>query len=1208
MIQQVANQFSEGINLDTNPIAMSNHQIKSALNATMITMNGNELVLQNDMGNARVESAYLPAGYVPVGIAEFGGIVYVASHNPLTNQSQIGCFPSPERNISSDEINESLNKCFYRFSDIAKAEQFYFLRKGELYIPSFAQKLGIKVDSPIRPGDKFSIEMSDPEEFSNLLELLDKKAMIIEPCTVNSDGAFVVINNLIEPYDYWINRNNINYEDNGGNHYQSFIYSRNVDGLERRYNVYKNKIVGDLYLKLTLNIPNNIPYYITGDQEGDWAYYTIHMPKVRHISKYRVYIVDENKSEFFIDVDTDGDKGNGFSVSTIEGTENQVVYYQGTSTDTTFKTLTFKFGKDVKNIHSYTIVPYFQPEGLDVYPENLDDNSGYLVNLACKGNIDLSKLGKGIINFTQFKYYNNTTDGIFTLNYSMEAYLKSSQFVESVDLCIVDYNQLLINGDLTNNSAIFTPESGLHIINIGGSQMSYFGNFQSSLSYDDELQQGKTYVAFLRASVHNMVNDNTTYKYSKPFLMFTSSISNYLFVSNMDSYIDASSGNNPHNQSPNETTNQLWDDYIGIPCNIDWKWSIQDKTNTVIETTGSVLPYDNENELIHYKSTKEGTIDYKLNPTITLRLGNDFPLDSSKIEAKFNSGSIKVNGGVYSYNPVLVGTHNSANLDSQLKNPVNEQECSGQFDITFDDGTLSCHTRLVSEFEAGTNKVKDSTVTGDAFVPLLEDHEQVLKQPLLLPSYQQETENNYQVLHYEITRWYNMRSRSGGHWHRSWRNVGMVDLTMNSSYVHTDDASSDNSGYIPDCSDDTVYTEGLYHLESEDAAWYKWINPFRDKFIEMYGQTPLIAFIQGVKGNGDGEGHGMFSSPLLQARVEDECIPMLMDQNGIYRPLNDIGHSESNSSHTSYVADLIQRYKDNCFIIQEDKTYTMSYQYVNSQDYIYSQPYSCDYQVQVEGMTEVSLGTQFPEDAIIQAQYSDNSVTLKSLLPSSAGYNELKNNLNNSETYMSTNALKLPKAALLDNNNQIKKYDSTIITISIDAPDIEDVVAGLLTEDRTLQGNPAMKNGFMVSSVDVLGEPLNRKYMYFLGNDGNLYSSRLVNQMTFVSSNKYEFSKDGATYYFENEYADLYKKLSKILEDEVLVVDRHTQYNQLSGLYINYNKAANLGYLTNNENVLPTKRKDLMGQKRDSMIIKGGGVNIALVGKADISTYEQESI
>jgi hypothetical protein len=68
MRQQEANQFDKGLNLDTNPIGLDNHTLTGALNATMITRNGNELVLQNDMGNAKVESAALRSGFVPVGM------------------------------------------------------------------------------------------------------------------------------------------------------------------------------------------------------------------------------------------------------------------------------------------------------------------------------------------------------------------------------------------------------------------------------------------------------------------------------------------------------------------------------------------------------------------------------------------------------------------------------------------------------------------------------------------------------------------------------------------------------------------------------------------------------------------------------------------------------------------------------------------------------------------------------------------------------------------------------------------------------------------------------------------------------------------------------------------------------------------------------------------------------------------------------------
>jgi hypothetical protein len=63
-----------------------NNVLTDALNATITTMNGNESVLQNDMGNARVESAYLPEGYIPIGMKEYGGVIYIASYNPITEK------------------------------------------------------------------------------------------------------------------------------------------------------------------------------------------------------------------------------------------------------------------------------------------------------------------------------------------------------------------------------------------------------------------------------------------------------------------------------------------------------------------------------------------------------------------------------------------------------------------------------------------------------------------------------------------------------------------------------------------------------------------------------------------------------------------------------------------------------------------------------------------------------------------------------------------------------------------------------------------------------------------------------------------------------------------------------------------------------------------------------------------------------------------
>ena len=83
---ETTNVFTDGLVMDLNPIVTPNNVVCNALNATLITMNGNENALQNDMGNGRVETAYLPEGYVPVGTAELGGIIYVVSYNPLIDK------------------------------------------------------------------------------------------------------------------------------------------------------------------------------------------------------------------------------------------------------------------------------------------------------------------------------------------------------------------------------------------------------------------------------------------------------------------------------------------------------------------------------------------------------------------------------------------------------------------------------------------------------------------------------------------------------------------------------------------------------------------------------------------------------------------------------------------------------------------------------------------------------------------------------------------------------------------------------------------------------------------------------------------------------------------------------------------------------------------------------------------------------------------
>lgn len=155
-IMTAKNTFGDGLVLDISPENTGANNLSSALNATLITANGNEMTLQNDMGNARVETAYLPDGYIPIGTCEFGDIIYIVSYNPLVNKAQIGCFPSPERNISSEEIselNQSLSSTDFQILDTNGNPT------GELKTMQIKKTLfdGKK----LRPGDKYIIYTTD---------------------------------------------------------------------------------------------------------------------------------------------------------------------------------------------------------------------------------------------------------------------------------------------------------------------------------------------------------------------------------------------------------------------------------------------------------------------------------------------------------------------------------------------------------------------------------------------------------------------------------------------------------------------------------------------------------------------------------------------------------------------------------------------------------------------------------------------------------------------------------------------------------------------------------------------------------------------------------------------------------------------------------------------------------------------------------------
>ena len=82
----------------------------------MITYNGNEMMLQNDMGNTLIQDSAtgnimgLSPGFIPIGMKEHGGIMYIASVDKEGN-GEIGTIPSPIiRNVYKDKTTLNIRQ------------------------------------------------------------------------------------------------------------------------------------------------------------------------------------------------------------------------------------------------------------------------------------------------------------------------------------------------------------------------------------------------------------------------------------------------------------------------------------------------------------------------------------------------------------------------------------------------------------------------------------------------------------------------------------------------------------------------------------------------------------------------------------------------------------------------------------------------------------------------------------------------------------------------------------------------------------------------------------------------------------------------------------------------------------------------------------------------------------------------------------------
>ena len=151
-----SNTFSNGLMMDLHPINTPNTVLTDSLNGTIITYDGNEHVLQNDMGNYKLKDCQLKPNYIPIGLKEYAGILYIVSYNPLDEHVEIGTYPSPE--IKTPNSYNGVKKELSTFDNLSGKFLYSELEKPQGVI-WYDEKL------KIHPGDYYKITT---DAFDNL--------------------------------------------------------------------------------------------------------------------------------------------------------------------------------------------------------------------------------------------------------------------------------------------------------------------------------------------------------------------------------------------------------------------------------------------------------------------------------------------------------------------------------------------------------------------------------------------------------------------------------------------------------------------------------------------------------------------------------------------------------------------------------------------------------------------------------------------------------------------------------------------------------------------------------------------------------------------------------------------------------------------------------------------------------------------------------
>lgn len=461
---EALNTFNQGLVMDINPLVTPNDSLCNALNATLITYNGNENALQCDMGNGRVETAYLPEGYVPVGTAQQGGIIYIVSYNPLIDKCQIGSFPSPERNVTISEIN-STGVTVENSSFVTNGKVTNTLLKVKLLSTSGITKLN--------SGDKYVIYSTNGGITNNQTNISDVNTGIykvdatpryvtIHVVSIGEDGKITYLDDNLK----W--DSNLKYyikEPSAGKTIEQDIDSyRSL--VSSAYNIFNSKVSGELALLFELKTIDsfNVTWDAqvaniqdtTNDKQAT-IYFNLDWQS-SHPTINPAYAILSQSS---FPSETTVSSGSYADLRSVTGRLND-----GTDDAIKVEVGTFKYNSNNdlgQYVWEYKVTPAMR--------------FGELEYLSVQGTINFSEIGSGKIQLDEWRYF--VQDNSFYLNWGLDAYPEINKKIDNVTFVFIPFQDVL-SVSLEDNTALL----GTYPNYIVSGKTSYSGNFQEVIDFD----------------------------------------------------------------------------------------------------------------------------------------------------------------------------------------------------------------------------------------------------------------------------------------------------------------------------------------------------------------------------------------------------------------------------------------------------------------------------------------------------------------------------------------------------------------------------------------------------------------------------------------------------------------------------------------------------------------------------------------------------